>query len=381
MVRTVCNSNKIINYEYRDFHQTGVRWCKCKPYLDYFTHYRYSSDVRYRAHDNFGYYGIKNAIKNTSYQYCEIVPFLSRYHKLNAWDAEKYLEVYKNHGVIEKFCKLGWFNIASHYYNVGFTEYDYGERRRFNVINEDAREMHKILGIKKDQFTELRKTDNPSYSLLKCVTENKTRKVYTIEQYTMINKLCSSSYQCEKMFNLFESLPYNKVITYLNKEENETDLYLDYIDFCRKLNWNLKNTFVAYPRYLKNAHDEAMSLIKENEKRKEIEAINRILPDIAKKYNFEFKNLMVVAPKHAKEYITESQALHNCISRNYMGSMAKGKCAIVFIRTIEEPDKPYYAMEIANGKVAQVRGFKNCLATDEVKELVTAFESKKLRAS
>ena len=112
-------------------------------------------------------------------------------------------------------------------------------------------------------------------------------------------------------------------------------------------------------------------------KKAEIDAINKRLPEIAKKYNFTYKDLIIIAPQNAKEYISESQALRNCISRNYMDTMAQGKCSIVFIRRASEPNKPYFAMEIGNdNRIIQVRGMKNCGANKEVKECVEAFMKK-----
>jgi hypothetical protein len=351
-----------------------VRWCKCIPHHVWGSYYGsyYSCDVQYKSHGNYGYYGLTQIAK-TFYKYSEVDKFLKLY-KQGAWDAENYLIEYRKHPVLESFLKLGFNNIALHYLKSGFTKHDYANNREVNKLNEGERELHKVLGLNKQQFTLLNSVKNPTMELYECIKANKTPKMYSKDQYELVNKHCQSTYRCEKMFELFKDVSYKKVMKYL--KNNKTDIYLDYIDFCRKLNWDLGNDFVAFPKNLQVSHDEAQSLISEEEKKNQIEAINKLLPDIARKYNFEYKDLLVVAPKDAKEYIRESQALHNCISKNYMHSMADAKCFIVFIRKVSEPDKPYFAMEIASNRVCQVRGMNNCTPPEDVKECVEAFKLK-----
>lgn len=362
-VRTVLNQSGFTNYEWRLFHQTTVRWCKCMPHQNY---YWYNYDVRYVSHSNFSYYGLTNAINGTCFEHSEVMRYMQR-KRTCAYSAENYLCKYIEHPVTEKFLKLGMFDIA-----------EYCIMGRAKSLNESESELHKILGINKQQLKVLRSVTDPKYDFYLCIKENNTNKVYNAEQYALIMQKCVSLNNCRKMYELLTVYSYKKVMKYL--ENNNVAMYLDYIDFCKKLEYDITNSFVAFPKNLQVAHDDAQSLITEKERKKEIDAINKLLPQIAERYNFRYKDLVVMAPSDGREYIAESQALHNCISQNYMGTMAKAKCVIVFIRKADDINKPYYAMEISDGKIVQVEGKNHCKMNPEVEECVEAFKKTKLAA-
>lgn len=365
VVRSVFDKNEIRNYERRQFHNLGINWCKCNPHISYTSYAGYNYDVRYLANVNYGFYGLKNAIKDTYCQYSEVETWLKKYNS-NAWSAETYMKDYYKFPVMESLLKLGMYDLTKRL-----------RALRFRECNLEEKELHKILCLTKEQFKLLNSINNPQSDLYECMRANKTNLNFSIEQYEYVNKILKSSYRLNEMFELFEMSSFHKISRYLEKKERNPIIYLDYIKFCKKLGWNLKNSFVLFPKKLEEAHDEASALLKESEKKAEIDAINKRLPEIAKKYNFTYKDLIIIAPQNAKEYISESQALHNCISRNYMDTMAQGKCSIVFIRRASEPNKPYFAMEIGNdNRIIQVRGMKNCGANKEVKECVEAFKKK-----
>lgn len=360
VVRTVFEKNKIVNYEKRMFHQLEVNWCKCSPYA---ACYNYNYDIRYIAHNNYGIYGLKKSLKDTYNQFSEVCEWLKVYGK-NVWTAECYLEKYTKYPVMEKLVKLGMFDMAKEM-----------AKRNFKEQSLEEKELHKILNISKVKFKMLNSIKNPAYDLYRCIKENKTNKEYSLEQYKFIQQKIRNTYDEKFIFELLQNVSYYKLHKYL--ENKDAGLYIDYIKFCKKLEWNLKNTYVLFPKDINKAHDEAQALITYEEKKEQIEAINKRLPEIARKYNFTYKDLVIIAPKDAKEYVHESQELHNCISRNYMGSMASGRCCIVFIRKKSDINKPYYAMEIdEDGKICQVRGKVNCEPNKEVRECVEAFKKK-----
>ena len=69
-----------------------------------------------------------------------------------------------------------------------------------------------------------------------------------------------------------------------------------------------------------------------------------------------------------KELNCESSALNHCV-RTYGDKVSRGETVIYFIRRKDEPDKPFYTLEIKpDGTFVQCRGEYNCSMTEEVKD-------------
>ena len=73
----------------------------------------------------------------------------------------------------------------------------------------------------------------------------------------------------------------------------------------------------------------------------------------------------------------EGQALHHCVG-TYIERVAAKKCLIVFVRRVEEPEKPFVTVEVSNGKIVQIRGERNSDPTKEVKKFVDLWSRKVL---
>ena len=76
-----------------------------------------------------------------------------------------------------------------------------------------------------------------------------------------------------------------------------------------------------------------------------------------------------------KEIRKEGELLGHCVG-SYISNIAEGECQIYFLRKKKEPEKPFYTMEWANGKVRQCRGKGNCGYNDNVASFVDYAERK-----
>ena len=187
--------------------------------------------------------------------------------------------------------------------------------------------------------------------------------------------------------------------------------------------WNKKSNILVFPKYLKKAHDEIMDLNKikkKEEARKRLAKkiqetyrsiglsdeewqqstyskildatqvdrlpvffkLDKKLPSIHKKYDFSMDNseLFVTAPKIAYDIVSEGEIQNICVGQRGMGyieNMADSKAVILFVRRSEEPDKPYYTVEVRNNTIVQVRGKCNCSAKEDVINLLTEYAKKK----
>ena len=110
-----------------------------------------------------------------------------------------------------------------------------------------------------------------------------------------------------------------------------------------------------------NASQEARRKFKEN-------------MEYRKRLEFASGGLFIRQPKNMTEIVNEGKRLHHCVG-GYAQRHAYGKLHIMFIRTAEKPDVPYYTMEISTeGKIVQVRGLRNCKTTPEVQAFIEEYK-------
>lgn len=74
------------------------------------------------------------------------------------------------------------------------------------------------------------------------------------------------------------------------------------------------------------------------------------------------------------ELRAEGTALHHCVA-TYDQRYAKGETAIFFIRRVDEPDEPYFTLELREKDltVRQNRGLRNCGKKKEVQAFEDAW--------
>ncbi|KAF5063575.1 PcfJ-like protein [anaerobic digester metagenome] len=71
-----------------------------------------------------------------------------------------------------------------------------------------------------------------------------------------------------------------------------------------------------------------------------------------KKFSWENSGLMIRPPKSQEEVGDEGEALRHAVIC-YLGKMSEGATAILFIRRVSEPDKPFFTLEL-NPKTLKV---------------------------
>lgn len=81
---------------------------------------------------------------------------------------------------------------------------------------------------------------------------------------------------------------------------------------------------------------------------------------------------MIIPPRDMKDLFEEGRKLNHCVG-SYSDRIVEGKSCIMFIRKTEEPDKPYFTIEInqSSSYVVQLRANSNrCINHSTEKELV-----------
>lgn len=172
--------------------------------------------------------------------------------------------------------------------------------------------------------------------------------------------------------------------------------YSDYISMAKKLGKNLDDEMVHRPRELKRRHDE---LVKEFELRREEMKIiadreraeeearrmeekypgaESILEEIRHKYEYSDETYRIMVPRNFFEITREGMALHHCVghTERYFDRILQRETYICFLRRQQEPEKPYYTIEVEpGGTIRQHRGmYDEEPEIDEVKPFLRKWQ-------
>jgi hypothetical protein len=174
-----------------------------------------------------------------------------------------------------------------------------------------------------------------------------------------------------------------KIVAYVTaqveqeKEGRKTDygylqspqIYRDYLRDCTKLELDLDDHSVLFPKDLKAAHQRTIAMVKY----KASELQQKAFADVVKtlhRLEWEKDGLLMVLPKKTQELIDEGAALSHCVG-GYIEQMVEKKTVILFVRQRTDPAKPFYTLEWRDGRVFQCRTNHNKTYTQD--ERVKAF--------
>lgn len=366
------------NYEIKD--TGGVYHCGQRRWTDVSknggtTHIKYGA--LYESN-------ITECIENTIYKYSALKEFATHI-KGYEFLPHRYIWNYPNKPYIEYLTKLKLFNMAEDCFD------GYGQG-----INKKAKGLEELLGVNKSLIPLLQEI-NPTLSefdLIKCAekngihfsanTFNQFKKMFGLDDDLI--KVISEFTTLHKMMKYFSSFPIEKNTHchyYYNDENralyaNMLRDYLDYIGWCKELKYDLKSSFVLFPKNFKQVHDETHITYKEYKdkqakrklKHQEKKYQKQILPMLNSLFNVEDKEFTVVIPNSKNDLDNEGKAQHHCVA-SYSDKVLAGTTYILFIRKKNDINTPYYTCEInPELKLVQCRGKSNSSTTTDVDRYV-----------
>ena len=290
----------------------------------------------------------------------------------------KYFDLYIKYPQIEKMIKTGLGNLI-------IEKLDNGNLDK--CINWRAKEIHKIIKVDKADFRKIVKCNiHVSVEFLKLYKLNKQSKNrISLDELKDMEYIVSHPLYLGAVEQILKYTDMKKLYKYINKQSENKQYssrgfilsdWKDYIFDCKKLNIDVNIESNLMPKDLYIAHQNTIKQI-EYKNNLEIMRKSKIRAKELKKYEFKYKELMIIAPKDSNEIIEEGKIQHICVG-GYAERHSDGKTNILFIRKVDNPNEPFYTVEIKDNKVAQVRGKRNCDPTQEVKEFMEVFEKEKL---
>lgn len=325
---------------------------------------------------------LDGVLERTPWQYSQ----LERFYKKDREPLEviPYLYAYLSYPAIEYLVKLGLTNLA--------VQIVY--RHEVRSINTNGKNLREALGVGPEDLPVLQKLNadaaqlelykllkaqgiQPGETLLRWYQDSRCRDKDNLLfplRYVTPHKLMGY------IDGQFEKLKANKTDSGYRRFENPGSVlseYSDYLSLGRRLGYDLKNSFVLFPRSLKAAHDWASASYKHNK----TEILNKTIAAayelLTHQYGFAHNGYVMLAPKTADEIVTEGHALHHCVG-GFIESVVKQERIILFLRREDSVDSPFYTVELRDGKITQSRGMQNGNPTPEVQMFLNVWERRKL---
>lgn len=296
-----------------------------------------------------------------------------------AKDAFRYIELYQKHPQLEYIMKMGLWNIVAE----GL------ECRSFrNIFNWKGKTPKDLLGVpigKGDMLAlSALAVDMNTFSLALYLKKNSRFSLVDLAQKRKELEQLSHFDTCE-MFDTLKGYGVcsEETLKYILRQQQKKKRYysirgvlidwIDYLKDCGKIGLSLEDTAVLKPHDLQQAHQNVITQLKikaDEELDKQIAQ----LKEERKQYNFTAGGFLAKVAESSSELIAEGKVLHHCVG-TYADRHAKGKCTIILIRRLEEPNVPFYTMELTPAKqIAQVRGDHNCGMTQEVEAFVESYK-------
>ena len=183
------------------------------------------------------------------------------------------------------------------------------------------------------------------------------------------------------LLNNFGNSNLKLYINKMSKYSKDPELYSLYEDYI----FMLSTIIDDYPQFkwqgsddineMQRLHDDVMYLcnLKENDEIAEDlkKKFDKVKKDW-KKYEFNNDNLSIITPKEPIDIIAEGAGLRHCV-KTYLEFVCEKSTTILFIRKNSELDKPYFTLEIREGKIRQCHGFDNCDITPEISDFLKEF--------
>lgn len=300
------------------------------------------------------------------------------YSNDSEWTFSNCWKFYDEQNIIDKYdlkyCQ--YFNVKNHSY-LDFFNYicAYRQEPRIELlVKADLSQFvhcYKKLNLKGKSLDQIFRVNNYwvqflkdlSYSDIMIIRNKKTHVKNINDLYTMRKFLSEiprqyskiRKYACPKMYEYLNECRYNKL-------DFRHD-YNDYLGFCERLNYDLNDYSILCPKKMSEEHDKAMKLIiirkDEQTKAKFFDAYKDLI-----EYTYSENNYLIVPCESLFELEEESKQLNHCV-KTYAEKYADRKTNIMFIRNMNELEKPLYTLEFKDKKVIQCRAKNNARPCDE----------------
>ena len=301
-----------------------------------------------------------------------------------------YLRTFQKYPAVENLvvqeCTLYLNEMFGKYYS-GYTEYG-----SIATFPKGAKKPHELLGLSKEDYRRMKREDwnYDEYFWSKIASE----EGYFMDIDIVRSAVAGFRGGSDVMELLRQGIKPEKVVRYLTKQNIKYQppvmmdyrFLKDYWNMAGEEHADMNDERIRFPQNLCGAHDQYVQLRNAREAARTAEAARRRaaqqmkncaeaqepfgkLAERFKDYEYHENGLFIRIAEKPEELVQEGMALNHCVG-TYIQSHSEGDACIFFIRTEEEPDKPFYTLELDMKTLAtlQNRGLRNCARTEEVEK-------------
>lgn len=369
-----------VHWEEYYYSYSGARWKPgTRPVYSIWC-YNYEADISGHVYCK----NLPEVFENTPWRYCPLAAFYQHFRRPMA--VIPFLAAYLKQPRLEHLVKVGFFSLAA---DMAYNRYD-----RDIPLDQTQDRTHRILEVQAEDVDFLRKLDVDFEKL----------KMY--QEYCWVGlkdrqKLLSWQLEHGLKRDVLETLDYmtvHKMLRYLESQyellkDRQTPVhtpryrsmqdllseYRDYLDMCAGQDYDMRSSFVLYPKDLQKSHDRVAQHIKVRNDGDTMRAFRAAYAHVGDSLDFEHGGMAIVRPGTPDEIVEEGNALHHCVG-SYISRVAKRECLILFLRRCGDLAKPYYTIELRHRRIVQVRGQGNQDPTPEVRDFVDRWKREVLHA-
>lgn len=320
---------------------------------------------------------LKPLLKDSWLKYSQLDAFI---RLTGAEDAFRYIELYQKHPQLEHIMKMGLWNIIAE----GLRCHSF--RSIFNWKGKTPKDLFGVPIGKGDMLAlSALAVDMDTFHLALYLKKNSRFSLTDLAQKRKELERLSNFDTCKRFDTLKGyGVCAEETLKYILRQQQKKTRYqsirgvlidwMDYLKDCNELGLSLEDTAVLKPHDLQQAHQNIIAQLKIKAD-EELDKQMAKLKEERKRYNFAAGGFIAKVAENSTELIVEGKALHHCVG-TYADKHAKGKCTIILIRRLEEPEVPFYTMELVGPekRIIQVRGNHNCGMTQEVEAFVESYK-------
>lgn len=277
-----------------------------------------------------------------------------------------WLKLYCQHPNVEYLVKAGYAHLIK-----GVCTGFWGQKEYLDIpkdINWKSNNLLKMLGLNRTEFKFLQGKEEQYESYKRWRNEYPKAKP---QELMSLASVFGAEHGTAAYFADETGKRIFRIAAYLDEKKITTYNYRDYLRQCRTLGYDLHDTAICFPHDFNEMHTRLSAIIQYKEDEKAAAEFAKHYDD-RRRFEYSFGDLILIQPEKLSDIINEGKALCHCVG-GYAKRHAAGTTNIFFIRMANDPDTPYFTIEVDNNyRIIQCHGYRN--DRDGKPDKIKAFE-------